>query len=443
VRIAIVNQHFDTSSPPGPSGSLAIWSYQIGGRLAREWGWDVVVYEQPRPGAAPEQRIEGVTYRRVPTRPVDHYVARVLRRVGKLRRPQWAHYARPLHYRDYASRVARDIRARGCDVVHIHNFSQFVSPIREVNPAAMVALHMNCDWLAQLDRRMLETRLAKCDLIIGCSEHVTNGVRRRFPSHADRCTTSYNGADLQRFTPSRDGSGDGVKRVLFCGRVSPEKGVHDLVDAFDLVLRNDPTARLEILGGHGAAPREYMVAVSTDPKVRALERFYGEGADYPTAVKQRMTPPVAECTTFTKFLLQHEVAERVRQADVLVQPSLTDACPFPVCEAMACGVPVVGTRAGGIPELVEDGVTGLITESGDPPALAAALGRLLSDDAMRLKMGRNGRERAERLFSWDRAAEALDRCYRRALGGSPRRCVQRPRPVLAAASRPHTSFSAS
>ena len=148
-----------------------------------------------------------------------------------------------------------------------------------------------------------------------------------------------------------------------------------------------------------------------------------------------MTPEVAARTTFTKFLLQHGVAERVQQADVLVQPSLTDACPFPVCEAMACGVPVVGTRVGGIPELIDDGVTGLVTESANPADLAAALGRVLADDAMRAEMGRRARERAERLFSWDVVADALKRCYRRAMARSESHRLPTPVPPLATSCR--------
>ena len=118
-----------------------------------------------------------------------------------------------------------------------------------------------------------------------------------------------------------------------------------------------------------------MVAISKDPKVRALDRFTATPPLITRQrLKQRMTAEVAERTTFTDFLPQNEVAERLRGADVLVQPSLTEACPLPVAEAMACGKPVVGSRVGGIPELVADGVTGILAESANPECLPLPLG---------------------------------------------------------------------
>lgn len=94
-----------------------------------------------------------------------------------------------------------------------------------------------------------------------------------------------------------------------------------------------------------------------------------------------------------------DVHERLTQLDVLVQPSRADTLPLAVLEAMAAGLPVVGTRVGGIPELVADAETGLVVEPESPPALAAALDELAADPARRAELGRNGRERAATLFS--------------------------------------------
>ena len=78
---------------------------------------------------------------------------------------------------------------------------------------------------------------------------------------------------------------------------------------------------------------------------------------------------------------------------------------------MGCQTPVVASDAGGLPEVVEGGVTGLIVPRGDSGALATAIGTLLADPARRVAMGRAGRERALRLFDWDRTAEQLERIY--------------------------------
>jgi glycosyltransferase involved in cell wall biosynthesis len=95
-----------------------------------------------------------------------------------------------------------------------------------------------------------------------------------------------------------------------------------------------------------------------------------------------------------------------------VIPSLEEGFGIPAAEAMGCEVPVVATDAGGLPEVVEHGVTGLVVPRGDANALAEAIGSLLEDAMLRRRMGLAGRERALRLFDWDRTAEQLEQVYR-------------------------------
>jgi glycosyltransferase involved in cell wall biosynthesis len=78
---------------------------------------------------------------------------------------------------------------------------------------------------------------------------------------------------------------------------------------------------------------------------------------------------------------------------------------------MGCQTPVVASDAGGLPEVVEHGVTGLVVPRGDSSALATAIGALLADPVKRTQMGFAGRERALRLFDWDRTAEQLEQIY--------------------------------
>jgi glycosyltransferase involved in cell wall biosynthesis len=104
---------------------------------------------------------------------------------------------------------------------------------------------------------------------------------------------------------------------------------------------------------------------------------------------------------------------------VLVQPSVFDE-PFgiQIVEAMASGLPVVGSAAGGIPELIVDRHTGILVERGDATGLAEAILRLLENPAMARQMGNAGRRRAEEKFSWERIVDELRSCYfGSALGG--------------------------
>jgi glycosyltransferase involved in cell wall biosynthesis len=94
-----------------------------------------------------------------------------------------------------------------------------------------------------------------------------------------------------------------------------------------------------------------------------------------------------------------------------VVPSLEEGFGIPAAEAMGCEVPVVASDAGGLPEVVEHGVTGVIVPRGDTEALAQAIGALLADPDRRRQMGVAGRVRALRLFDWDRTAEQFERLY--------------------------------
>ena len=116
-----------------------------------------------------------------------------------------------------------------------------------------------------------------------------------------------------------------------------------------------------------------------------------------------------------------------------MQPSTDEGLPNAVLEAMAAGLPVVSTRVGGIPDLIDDEVTGLLVAPGDPEALAAAITRLVTDEPLRLRLGAAARERA-RDFSWQACTdrhvelyEVLLRDHPRRRGGA-RRLIASPRP---------------
>jgi glycosyltransferase involved in cell wall biosynthesis len=113
-----------------------------------------------------------------------------------------------------------------------------------------------------------------------------------------------------------------------------------------------------------------------------------------------------------------DMRARLAQVDVLVQPSRADNLPLAILEAMASGIPVVGTRVGGIPELVVDGETGLVVEPDDPAALAAALDSLARSPQRRHELGERGRERAAEHFSAEGVARRTVALYEELCGSS-------------------------
>ncbi len=111
------------------------------------------------------------------------------------------------------------------------------------------------------------------------------------------------------------------------------------------------------------------------------------------------------------MLTKSEVIQILSHATVFVCPSLYEPLGIVNLEAMACGTAVVASRVGGIPEVVEDGQTGLLVPPDDPAALAQAIGALVADPARAARMGQAGRQRAMSEFSWNGIAEQTAALY--------------------------------
>jgi glycosyltransferase involved in cell wall biosynthesis len=114
--------------------------------------------------------------------------------------------------------------------------------------------------------------------------------------------------------------------------------------------------------------------------------------------------------------MRRDVASILAVSDIFVLASRYEGLPLAIIEAMMAGLPVVATRVGGVAELVEDGVTGLIVPPRDGEALTRALRRLLADPELRHRMGMAGRERALRDFAEDRMARETQKLYEELLG---------------------------
>jgi glycosyltransferase involved in cell wall biosynthesis len=356
------------------------------------------------------EECEGVHFARF-SLTADERLFKVAERLKRWNNPQRLDFASHFYRGIYATRVAWALRSYGCEVIHILNLSQFIPIMRRANPRSRIILHMECDWLAGLDRDLIDSHLRSADAIVGCSEYITDAIRKRFPHYAERCTTIYNGVDTRAFTPGSrmEGAGGGEK-VIFVNRISPEKGLHILLDAFERVLERRPKAILEIIGPDSAFPLETVISLKDNPAVRSLARFYRD--NYPEQMRGRVCGVLENRVTFVGPLFHSQLSGRMRQADILAQPSVFDE-PFgiQIVEAMASGLPVVASAAGGIPEIIVDGQTGILVDRDNPAALANAVLQLLDNPALAREMGRAGRRRAEEKFSWERITEELKSCY--------------------------------
>jgi starch synthase len=179
--------------------------------------------------------------------------------------------------------------------------------------------------------------------------------------------------------------------VLYTGRLATVKGTVPLLEAVPLVRAADPRARFVLAG-----PWQM-----TDPPEQwgLVKGGYGK----------------RDGVRWLGHVRWQDLAVLYRRAAVFVMPSFYETFGISCLEAMAFGLPVVATRAGGLPEVVEDGVTGLLVSPGDPAALAGAVGRLLADPGLRERLGRAGRARVLANFTADRVVRETVPVYTRAL----------------------------
>ena len=197
----------------------------------------------------------------------------------------------------------------------------------------------------------------------------------------------FNGTDLRRFSPAPAGAVDprfGPNMIFACRQLFPRKGIRFLVEAAAQLKPRFPDLKVVVAG---------------------------DGFERPDLIALAERLGIARDVTFLGWVPNSELPPYYRAAALSVIPSLEEGFGIPAAEAMGCETAVVASDAGGLPEVVEHGVTGLIVPRGDANALAGAIGELLADPARRARMGQAGRERALRLFDWDRSAEQFEQIY--------------------------------
>ena len=239
--------------------------------------------------------------------------------------------------------------------------------------------------------------LDHADFVVAVSRQVqqeleTGGVA------CDRVSTVYSGVDLAEL--SNQATEEAVRarygissEALLLGTVAnllPLKGYEVMLRALPSVLAEVPHIHYLIVGAGGAAYTEHLKTLSVELGVADHVHFAG---------------------------FQDPVHPYLAAMDVYVHPSLKEAFGLAVAEAMAMGKPVVASQVGGIPEVVENGVTGILAPPGDFNALAAALRTLLKDPEKRQQMGEAGRRRVLERFRLEQSVSVVEKLYRELLAG--------------------------
>jgi starch synthase len=249
------------------------------------------------------------------------------------------------------------------------------------------------------------TALEAADAVIAVSGEHRRDLLRCYPNvDPDRVTVIGNGIDTEEFQPDaatdlveRNGIAPDAPYVLFVGRVTRQKGLAHLLDAAAYVA---PAAQLVLCAG---AADTAELAAEIEAKLERV-RAQRNGVVW----IDRMVP-------------KPELIQLLTHASVFVCPSIYEPLGIVNLEAMACGTPVVATATGGIPEVVQDGVTGLLVplDADDSEqfarGLADRINRLLADPGEARRMGEAGRQRAVSDFGWRAIAEQVVALYRRLL----------------------------
>lgn len=301
--------------------------------------------------------------------------------------------------------LVRCLRRIRPQVVHSRNWGTFdaVLAARLAGVAAVVHGEHGRDFADPEGRDPRRNRLRRLlaplvSRFVTVSEDLYRWLVRGVGVSARKVVTIHNGVDTTRFAPTdrsaaRGALGLSPERPLVgtVGRLDPVKDQAGLIRAFARLRDRDGDAAL-VIAGDGPCRDELVGLVSS----------LGLG-DHAFLLGERLDIP------------------RVLAAlDLFVLPSIAEGMSNTLLEAMATGLPIVATRVGGNPELVEDGVNGILVPRQNPDALASAIGRYLGDARLRAVHGDASRRRAVERFGLDRMCADYGRLYQRLWGGASR-----------------------
>jgi glycosyltransferase involved in cell wall biosynthesis len=217
--------------------------------------------------------------------------------------------------------------------------------------------------------------------LCACSRFVGEASRARLHLGDRPIRVILNPVDLRIFHPHDPAlEEDGL--IVCVGTIIERKGIRQLVESMPRVVAAWPRARL-IAYGHD----------TIDP---------ASGESFTRVLQRQVPAALADRITFAGPVRRDLLPPLMAKASVCIYPSHVEALPIAWVEGLAMGKAVIGARIGPGPEVIEDGVSGLLCDPHDPSAIAAAVLRLLGDRDLRMRLGSAARERAERLFSLEK-----------------------------------------
>ena len=277
------------------------------------------------------------------------------------------------------------------DVIQVHGRPDFMPYLMKQFPGKRTVLYMHSETRFVYMDGPFDAVVHDIDRLVFVSRYLSCRFISRYPACAPKVTVIHNSVDTDKWHP-KVGNAEETERVrrdyglprgrtvLFVGRTVPGKGLHCLLDAMEVVRCKAPDAKLLVVGSPGpgtAASRPY------------LERL------------KKRASLMGDAVAFTGYVDNNQTPYLYAAADVTVVPSLyREAFGKVVAESMATGVPVIASRRGGIPELIDDGIDGLLVENPeDAESLADPIVELLEHPIHRQEMGAAARRKAVEHFA--------------------------------------------
>ncbi len=312
-----------------------------------------------------------------------------------------------LHYVFYPS-LLRSLTLEDFDIYHAHSYGYF-----HVNTAALfkhikdiplvLTPHFHPDWSMwggkkrKFIRGIYDSMIAQkvidsVDKIIGVSKNEMSLLKDKLNVPEEKIRIIPNGIDESEFTPIpneelfREKYDIDGNLVLFTGRLATNKGLLTLVKSMPEILEEYPDTTFALVGED-----EGMKS-----KIIGLADKLG----------------VRDSLLITDYIEDYDIFKSAYSAaDVYVLPSEYEAFGIVLLEAMMCETPCIGTKVGGVPEVIEDGKTGYILDYGEEEKLSDKVNYLLTDDNKRKKMGKAGRKRVLKNFTWEKVASDIKDVY--------------------------------
>jgi spore coat protein SA len=343
------------------------------------------------------ETVGNVEHRRVCQSPWEEFKIKLAHLTGK-------------NYFPYVFEIVRQIKEIKPDVIHVMNRPWFLPILRKyLNINSKIVLHHHNRCFAGMPRNAVEGYLSLFDAFAGISDHtVKEEMLDRFPLEAARCFTIYNGINLDKFKPRwinpeaaarvraryKIGFDDTV--LLFAGRLRKDKGAHTLLKAANKVIATNKKVKVLIVGSHFYAASEKMTGY--------ISQLY------------KLAEPIKDNVIFTGFIPPAEMPGIYSASDVLVVPSHEDAFGLVYAEAAASGIPAIGTRIGGIPEVIDEQLTGFLMQDPENTDELVSLLRVFTDNPARSRpFGERGRKKAESMFSIGSTVRKTEEMYNRVL----------------------------